>query len=464
MPPKKARGKTGGQPTRPPRQPVPQPSSSDEDDVDMAQIRGFIQRMVALEQAKKDPSDNGAGPSGVPSRPGKRTRGAVKVQLLKSLSDRLTSLESRAAPVKPVDGGDPSRLEPSSPAGPVPVEMPTRVQSVLVDPSGGSDSMPGGQIQGPGTRNFGRTRAHARSPVAAWQVKTQQAIEASLAPSIRVGYFTKVAAFAVFRKGKGLPEVWPVPPAHIMQFLVHLHEAGRVVSTLAGYVSALFFTAQAMGVADSTGDCRVCRMLECWARGLPKCVDQRQPLTFELVTTMVDRLQGACSSEWEVILFRAATLVSFGGAFRPSKVLPRSGRASRERWLQFQDLLLKDAEAPLLLRSSKADQRAKGQVVVLSAASDPGVCPVAMLWRYLALQPYTEGCLFVHMDGRPLTQFQLWSVPKVVLSSLGESMQDFSLHNFRIGAATTGSRLGLPDAAVRRIGWWRSKVFLRYVR
>ncbi|XP_053107352.1 uncharacterized protein LOC128325709 [Hemicordylus capensis] len=75
---------------------APPPSSLDEDDEEMALIRGLIGRMEALEKSRSAPSDKGAGPSGGGVPPPKvphRTRWAAWNQLLKSLSSRLEALE-----------------------------------------------------------------------------------------------------------------------------------------------------------------------------------------------------------------------------------------------------------------------------------------------------------------------------------------------------------------------------------
>ncbi|XP_053157780.1 uncharacterized protein LOC128347333 [Hemicordylus capensis] len=93
MPPRKAKGKAGGKPIKPPKRPAPQSSSSDEDDGEMTLIKGMIQQLEALERAKALPSDMGAGPSGKGGRT--RTRGAARTQLIDSLSVRLKAMEER---------------------------------------------------------------------------------------------------------------------------------------------------------------------------------------------------------------------------------------------------------------------------------------------------------------------------------------------------------------------------------
>ncbi|XP_053138945.1 RNA-binding protein 12-like isoform X1 [Hemicordylus capensis] len=111
--PRKAKEKKGGRPIRPPKRPAaPPPSSSEDEDEEMGVIRALIGRMEALERARNVPSDPGAGTSGgggiPPPKVPRRTRGAARSQLLKSLSSRLEALEKAGAPAGPDTPSEPS--------------------------------------------------------------------------------------------------------------------------------------------------------------------------------------------------------------------------------------------------------------------------------------------------------------------------------------------------------------------
>ncbi|XP_053140199.1 uncharacterized protein LOC128339795 [Hemicordylus capensis] len=195
----------------------------------------------------------------------------------------------------------------------------------------------------------------------------------------------------------------------------------------------------------------------------PPPVDPRVPVAPDLVAAVLQQLEACCANQWEVTLFRAAVLVAFFGAFRPGELLPWNRGSPRDRCLQFSDLSLSDGVAQLFLRRSKTDQHGKGQLVRLAAASDPGICPVIALRHYAALGPASAGCLFVHADQAPLTQYQFLAVVRRALVAAGVPPEGLTLHSFRIGAATTASRLGLQEAVVRQIGRWKSVAVRRYV-
>ncbi|XP_053146440.1 uncharacterized protein LOC128342727 [Hemicordylus capensis] len=134
--PGKAKGKKGGKPVKPPKRPAPPPSSDEEDDQEMVLIRGLVQRMEALEKARAiPPPDKDAGPSGVPKPAPKRTRVAVRTQLLKSISDRLAALEHGAVPGGPAAPA-PTATLPGVPDPVVPVPVPDVLEPAApIDPA-----------------------------------------------------------------------------------------------------------------------------------------------------------------------------------------------------------------------------------------------------------------------------------------------------------------------------------------
>ncbi|XP_053154958.1 uncharacterized protein LOC128346089 [Hemicordylus capensis] len=486
--PRKAKEKKGGWPIQQPKRPAPPPSSSDEEDEEMSLIHGLISRMEALEKARAMPSDKGDGPSGgggvPPPKVPRRTRGSVKSQLLTSLSSRLEALEKGGTPAGPVPPlepevpATPSRQAPGQPTPALPLPLPGDRVSALPLPSPSQPATPmdqppadpslpmapGKQVQRVSPRGRVAPGSYACLSVAAWQVEAQQAIAASLAPSTRASYTTKLEAFSLFRRAAGLDEVWPVPVGHLQQFLVTLHRAGCAVSTLGGYLAALAFEAQTKGVADYSSDPCMRRMLEGWARGDTGSGDSRRPFTLDMVAAVLGHLAECCADPWEVSLFQAAVSVAFFSAFRPGELLPHSRGSPRDRCLQFANLSICEGEAQLFLRRSKTDQQGKGQLVRLAAAMDPFLCPVAAVRHYVGLGPASGGCLFVHADQSPLTQYQFLAVIKKALGAARIPLMGLTLHSFRIGAATTATRMSLQEAEVRKIGRWKSVAVRRYVR
>ena len=116
----------------------------------------------------------------------------------------------------------------------------------------------------------------------------------------------------------------------------------------------------------------------------------------------------------------------------------------------------------MLLRTSKTDVFQAGHQLSVGATGDL-LCPMAAMLGYLAVRPNGPGPLFIHEDGSPLSRFHLVQAVRAALASLGTvNHSRYSNHSFRIGAATTAARAGVPDSMIQTLGRWKSSAFLTY--
>lgn len=74
------------------------------------------------------------------------------------------------------------------------------------------------------------------------------------------------------------------------------------------------------------------------------------------------------------------------------------------------------------------------------------------------------GFFLIHVNLMPLTKYQFDVVLKKCLEKMGLNNLRFSSHSFRIGAASEGARLGLPELDIKEMGRWKSQCFKLYVR
>ena len=116
----------------------------------------------------------------------------------------------------------------------------------------------------------------------------------------------------------------------------------------------------------------------------------------------------------------------------------------------------------IFIKCSKTDPFRKGCFIFLGCGSFP-LCPVVSLTNYLHLRRPGTGPLFIYQNGTPLSRSQLSSFLQTTLQSAGTPGK-FSGHSFRIGAATTAARKGLPDHLIKTMGRWSSEAYLLYVR
>ena len=117
----------------------------------------------------------------------------------------------------------------------------------------------------------------------------------------------------------------------------------------------------------------------------------------------------------------------------------------------------------VVLKRSKNDPFAVGTRVCI-AANNQSMYPVTALLGYLAIHPKSAGLLFIFQDGSTLSREWLVSSRRQVLSDVGVSMAQYSGHSFRIVAATTAAKLGVPNSLIKKMGRWKSSVFMHYIR
>lgn len=119
----------------------------------------------------------------------------------------------------------------------------------------------------------------------------------------------------------------------------------------------------------------------------------------------------------------------------------------------------------LYLEHSKADQRGKGEMVIIqNVQSLTSIKPVYIMAEFLKIRPIRQGNLFCHFGGQPLTRFQFTSVLSKVLKTIGIDSTKYKSHSFRIGAATNAAKLGLSDDEICKAGRWKSNSYKSYIR
>lgn len=163
------------------------------------------------------------------------------------------------------------------------------------------------------------------------------------------------------------------------------------------------------------------------------------------------------------MLFHAAALIAFFGAFHISELMARSRSDTSGAALLKEDVAVHGGQIRIVLRWSKTDQRQKGTHVMLCTSADRDLCPVSALSECLVLRGDDKGFLLRHRDSSPLTKHQFWTVTSKALEAIGLARQRFCTHSFRIGAASIAAAMGYWEQEIRRIGHWHSKAFASYV-
>ena len=94
----------------------------------------------------------------------------------------------------------------------------------------------------------------------------------------------------------------------------------------------------------------------------------------------------------------------------------------------------------------------------------PEVCPVRAILDFKQIRQNSEEAFLVHLDGAPLTRYQVQAVLKKAAVFLNWPSKGYSSHSFRIGAATTAAVNGTSLNSIMQKGRWRSGAVKSYIR
>ena len=155
-------------------------------------------------------------------------------------------------------------------------------------------------------------------------------------------------------------------------------------------------------------------------------------------------------------LLWAACCTGFYGFLRCREFLiPDQESFIPSKHLSLSDIWLDQSTAQwhlhVRIKHSKTDQFCEGANVDLGATGQD-ICPVSALLDYLGKRGGALGPLFLLENGTPLRRRYFVSQIQSPLSSAGIHGSSFNGHSFRIGAATTASAAGIPEATIKVLG------------
>ena len=117
------------------------------------------------------------------------------------------------------------------------------------------------------------------------------------------------------------------------------------------------------------------------------------------------------------------------------------------------------------IKQSKKDPFRQGRTITIAKSSSPICLLMAMKDYLLQAQPPSSHPLFAFVQPRHwLTRNNLTTELRSILQHCGLPANNFYSHSFRIGAATTAAKAGLPPWLIKVLGRWSSDCYERYIR
>ena len=250
--------------------------------------------------------------------------------------------------------------------------------------------------------------------------------------------------FSFFQKGFGSSTL-----QDITAFVAYMYKLGLSHSTINSCMYGLRVYCKLNDFEDNTNRFIVRKLIDGIKRSRSSQIDNRLPISKELLGRISFVLPSICSSNYESALFKAAFPLAYHGLFRISEltVCPQN---------------ISNHTVAHNVSSSKTDQFGKGTTIHIPAQTDHKTCPLNLLKSFLQIRPNLKGPSLCHFNGTHLTRYQISALLKRSLSTLGLRSSRLTSHSFRIGRATTFAIEVLSDDEIKRLGRWESNAYLRY--
>jgi integrase len=291
---------------------------------------------------------------------------------------------------------------------------------------------------------------------------TRQRIADGVAANTVKAYARQWAGFSEWCAEHGRTSL-PATPETLAEYVGHLAEAGKGPSTIQQAMAAVAVRHDAAELPkpNTKGALLVLRSLRRERAAQGKRKRQAPPVTVDVLRKLID-----VTDPDSLAGKRDCLLLVLG--------LVMMSRRSELSALDIEDVTENENGLEILIRMSKTDQDAMGEVVPVPRGSNPHSDPVRLLRAWLvalAEKGITSGALLRSIDrhgrvgeGRLTTD----SINRIVrrLAVLAElpDAESYTAHSLRAGGATAAYRAGAPVSAIKKQGRWKSDVVNEYIR
>lgn len=278
-------------------------------------------------------------------------------------------------------------------------------------------------------------------------------LASALAPSSSKAYERAWKKFTDFVVKNGLPIKFPIPTNYLLWFFTDLHNKGLAYVSLLPILSAISYIQKIKHVEDTTKSFKLQQLLLAIKQNKVSG-DLRQPITYSMLSSMLDKLATLPISAYENCLFKALFLLSFHFGLRLGEVTDSPHNLKRD------SIFLGKNSMSLTFHSFK---HGRGPPITHEVqSSNSRWCPVVAMDKFLKLRGSRPGPLFI-LGNSAVKRGTLNAKLKSLLQLCGIQSKITS-HSFRIGAATWWAHLNYSEARIKRLGRWKSNAFLKYIR
>lgn len=290
-------------------------------------------------------------------------------------------------------------------------------------------------------------------------------LASSLAPASWASYKNAWKRYVLFHAANfHNSRLLPVSEERLAQFIAFCHYQQLRPSTITSYISAISYVHKIQGLPSPTDSFLVKKLLHGTRRA--QYTDKRKPFTLQNLHAMIHALPTILSSRYDCILFKAMLLTAFFALLRVGEYcFSSSGHQNLITWdqLTFSHTDQKVSSATLLMVHYKHSQGHPTSIPIARQTRSV-LCPVRALLRYCKHSPFKSGPLFHDVLGNPITCTYFRSILRSCAQHIHLDPSLYTSHSLRIGGATHAHVHHMAPESIQRLGRWRSKAFLRYIR
>ncbi|XP_033730321.1 uncharacterized protein LOC117319653 [Pecten maximus] len=302
---------------------------------------------------------------------------------------------------------------------------------------------------------------------------------AAVAHSTRTTYTSGVSCFKNFILMNGINDqasvFTNVTEELLILFVTHCYHNLRLkYSTIKLYLYGIKFHCTMQGLSNplvNTHGLPLYR-LQTILRGLKKLqgtpVKPRLPITFNILSKLCSAFRQGVFDPATDTTMEAACCVAFFAFLRCGEFTCTTNTFDSSIHLCISDIqVAPDSNSMTLrLKASKTDPFRQGVTIHLFRTHHH-VCAVAAVIRMLT-ERFMNGCrpsdpLF-SIHSAALTRHVFIDKLRQTLIRLGLNHSLYTVHSFRIGAATTAAQSDVPDHLIKVLGRWQSDSYCRYIR
>ncbi|XP_049453890.1 uncharacterized protein LOC125901913, partial [Epinephelus fuscoguttatus] len=257
----------------------------------------------------------------------------------------------------------------------------------------------------------------------------------------------------------------------LTSFITHAHSVMAITAhTIKVYLSGISFFCKLITGSPSlaSNHPQITALLKGLIRQEPAKIPRRLPLTSDLLLACIHTIRSGYCTYHIARTLEAMFLLAFFGFLRCSEFTSSTIHFDPRHHACISDLSQFSNDAMVFyIKQSKTNQSGHPTPVFYFNVPSP-LNSFETLTSYLSFRKSQSTSstdpLFVSEVGQVVTRFWFQHHLRHVLSLSGVSPLQYSGHSFRIGAATSASRNGVPEHLIKIMGRWSSQTYHRYIR